>query len=76
MDREGYSENNHLVVQSSIPSVPHGSTCDWLNLSRDNAHKDTDPQEGSVIGKYDVIVHTMSSHFPVALVTCLSLIDL
>ncbi|KAL5459862.1 hypothetical protein EMCRGX_G033247 [Ephydatia muelleri] len=49
VDREGYSENNHLVVQSSIPSVPHGSTCDWLNLSRDNAHKDTDPQEGSVI---------------------------
>ena len=56
MDREGYSESNHLVVQSSIPSVPHGSTCDWLNLGRDNAHKDT---EGSVIGKYDVIVHTM-----------------
>ena len=73
MDREGYSESNHLVVQSSIPSVPHGSTCDWLNLGRDNAHKDT---EGSVIGKYDVIVHTMSSYFPVALVTCLSLIDL
>ena len=61
----GYSEINHLLVQQSIPSIPHDSKCDWSNFGRDNAHPDTDPQQGTVVGKYDVIVHMMSSYFPV-----------